>query len=329
MNEFLKIHEGVPLSTEEIRTPQTPYTRFKSFTDMNRLLKLVRILIGIFVVLLILYAVLFFLAEPAPDHSYFKPDHFLVIAPRGGRSMGPENTLYTFQRAEDLVTDVLEMDVQSTKDGHLVVLHDRTVDRTTDGTGPVENYTLAELKKLDAAYRWSPDNGRTYPLRNKDIKIPTLAEVFEAFPETRMNIEIKDPKPNVIPSLCRLIRDHHMSYKVMIASFDGGVLKEFRSMCPEVATSAGFSEAFLFYYLQKMRLESVYSPDEQALQIPETRGDRQVVNRRLLEAAHDRNMRVHVWTVNDVDSMKRLLKMGVDGIMTDYPDRLLELVKNQ
>ena len=296
---------------------------------MNRLLKLFRILLGIFVVLFILCAVLFFLAEPAPDHSYFKPDHFLVIAHRGGRSLGPESTLYTFQHAVDLGTDVLEMDVQSTKDGHLVVLHDRTVDRTTNASGPVENYTLAELKKLDAAYRWSPDNGRTYLLRNKDIKIPTLAEVFEAFPETRMNIEIKDPKANVIPSLCRLIRDHHMSNKVMIASFDGSALKEFRSMCPDVATSAGFTEAFLFYYLQKMRLESVYSPDALALQMPETRGDRQVVNRRFVEAAHDRNMRVHVWTVNDVDSMKRLLKMGVDGIMTDYPDRLLELLKNQ
>ncbi len=296
---------------------------------MKILLKLVRILIGIFVVLLILYAGFFFLAEPAPDHLYFKPDHFLVIAHRGGRSLGPESTLYTFQRAVDLGTDVLEMDLQSTKEGRLVVLHDRSVDRTTEETGPVGNYTLAELKELDAAYRWSPDNGRTYPLRNKGVKIPTLKEVFEAFQKTRMNIEIKDSKEGAIRSFCGLIRDHNMSYKIMVASFDASVLKEFRSVCPEVATSAGFSEAFLFYYLQKMRLESIYSPDGQALQIPETRGDRQVVNRRLLEAAHDRNIRVHVWTINDVDSMKRLLEMGVDGIMTDYPDRLIELLKNQ
>jgi len=296
---------------------------------MNRLRKLVPILLSIFVVLFILYAVLFFLAEPAPDHPYFMPDHFLVIAHRGGSSLGPESTLYTFQHAVDLGTDVLEMDVQSTKDGHLVVLHDRTVDRTTDATGPVENYTLAELKKLDAAYHWSPDNGRTYPLRNKDVKIPTLAEVFEAFPKTRMNIEIKDTKASVIPSLCRLIRDHHMSNKVMVASFDASVLKEIRSECPKVATSAGFTEAFLFYYLQKIRLESVYSPKAQAMQMPEIHDGRQVVNRRFVEAAHDRNMRVHVWTINDIDSMKRYLKIGVDGIMTDYPDRLIELIKNK
>ena len=296
---------------------------------MNIFKKLIKILLGILVVLLILYVILRILAKPAPDHSYFKPDNFLVIAHRGGRSIGPESTLYTFQRAVDLGVDVLEMDVQSTKDGHLVVLHDRTVDRTTDATGPVENYTLAELKNLDAAYHWSPDNGRTYPLRNKDVRIPTLAEVFKAFPETRMNIEIKDPKPSVIPSFCGSIRDHNMSTKVMVASFDAGILKKIRSACPEVATSAGFTEAFLFYFLQKIRLESVYSPDMQAMQIPETHDNRQVVNRRFMEAAHDRNLRVHVWTINDVDSMKRYLKLGVDGIMTDYPDRLLELLKNQ
>jgi glycerophosphoryl diester phosphodiesterase len=296
---------------------------------MNIFKMFLRILFGILVVLLILYIGLRILAKPAPDHSYLKPDNVLVIAHRGGRSLGPESTLYTFQRAVELGANVLEMDVQRTEDGHLVVLHDRTVDRTTDATGPVENYTLAELKNLDAAYHWSPDNGRTYPLRNKDVRIPTLAEVFKAFPKTRMNIEIKDPKPSVIPSFCGSIREHNMSTKVMVASFDAGVLKEFRSVCSEVATSAGFTEAFLFYYLQKIRLESMYSPDMQAMQIPETRDNRQVVNRRFMKAAHARNLRVHVWTINDVDSMKQYLKIGVDGIMTDYPDRLIELLKNQ
>jgi len=294
--------------------------------DMNILKKLFKILLGILVILSVLYAVLRFVAKPAPDHLYFKPDNFLVIAHRGGTSLGPENTLHTFQRAVDLGVHVLEMDVRSTKDDHLVVLHDRTVDRTTDAPGPVEKYTLAELKELDAAFRWSPDNGRTYPLRNKGIKIPTLAEVFKTFPKTRMNIEIKDPKPNVIPDFCRLIREHNMTTKVMVASFDVDVLEEFRSLCPEVATSAGFTEAFLFYYLQKMRLASVYSPNMQAMQIPETHDNRQVVNRRFMKAARDRNLRVHVWTINDVDSMKQYLKLGVDGIMTDYPDRLMELL---
>jgi glycerophosphoryl diester phosphodiesterase len=296
---------------------------------MNKLLKPIRILLGIFVLFFILYEVKCLLSEPVPDHPYFNPDGFLVIAHRGGRSLGPESTLYTFQRAVDIGVDVLEIDVQSTKDGHLVILHDGTLDRTTNATGEVNNYTLAELKKFDAAYRWSPKNGRAYPLQNKQVKIPTLVEVFETFPETRLNIEIKESQPDVIPSLCHLIRDYHMTKKVMVASFDAGALKRFRAMCPEVATSAGSTEAILFYSLQKMHMEASYSPDARALQVPEYFVGLQVVNRRFLEAAHARNMRVHVWTVNDIDSMKRLLKLGVDGIMTDYPDRLLELKKKQ
>ena len=120
-----------------------------------------------------------------------------------------------------------------------------------------------------------------------------------------------------------------MSQKVMIASFDAGTLKRFRAVCPGVATSAGASEAILFYSLQKMHLESAYSPVAQALQIPQAYGDLPVVTKRFVEAAHARNLKVHVWTVNGVDSMKTLLQLGVDGIMTDYPQRLLEIMTNR
>ena len=289
--------------------------------------RILSIFAGLILIAIAAYEILSFFAEPIPDHPYFNPDRFMVIAHRGGRSLGPEGTLYTFQRAVDLGVDVLEMDVRCTQDGHLVILHDETVNRTTNATGAVKNYTLVELKKLNAGFRWSPDIGRTYPLRNKGVNIPTLNEVFAAFPDTRMNIEIKDLRPQVIPSLCRLIRDYQMSEKVLVASFDADRLKVFRSVCPEVATSAGTSEAILFYLLQRVHLESVYSPKAQALQVPEKYGDVQVVVRRFLEAAHARNMRVQVWTVNDADSMEQLLKLGVDGIMTDNPQRLLKILK--
>jgi glycerophosphoryl diester phosphodiesterase len=296
---------------------------------MKNLLKLICIVLGLIAFLFILYEVKCFLAKPVADHPYFNPENFWVIAHRGGRSLGPESTLYTFRRAVELGVDVLEIDLQRTKDGHLVILHDSTVDRTTDASGQVISYSLAELKQLDAAYYWSPAAGNSYPLRNRQIRIPTLVEVLENFPETRLNIEIKDSQPDVIASLCRLIRDYQMSEKVMIASFDAGVLKKFRVMCPEVATSAGSTEAVLFYTLQKLYMEAAYSPDAQALQVPENSVGLQVVNRRFVAAAHARNMRVHVWTVNDVGAMLRLLKLGVDGIMTDYPERLLRLLKKQ
>ncbi len=278
--------------------------------------------------LLVVYGGASYLAKPIPDHPYFNPAGFMVIAHRGGRSLGPENTLYTFRRAVDLGVDVLETDVHLTRDNRLAVIHDKTVDRTTNGSGAVASYTLADLQKLDAAYRWSADRANPFLLRGKGVKIPSLAEVFKAFPRMRINIEIKDPKPAVITSLCRTIRDYNMSHKVLIASFSAGALKKFRAACPAVATSTGASETIWFYALQKMHLESAYTPKAQALQVPENYGDLQVVNERFIAAAHARNMRVQVWTINDVDSMKKLLQLGVDGIMTDYPQRLLELITN-
>jgi glycerophosphoryl diester phosphodiesterase len=291
--------------------------------------KILKYVLGLLFLLLLLFGVLRVLAKPAPDHPYFNPDKFLVIAHRGGRSLGPENTLYTFQRAVDLGVDVLEMDVHRTKDGQLVVLHDATLDRTTNGTGPVDRYTLPELKKLDAAYHWSPDNGKSFPLRGRGLSIPALSEVLEAFPQMRLNIEIKDAGQTELISFCRLIHDSGMSQKVMVASFDSGALRKFRSACPGIATSAGASEVMLFYALQKMHLESIYSPAALALQVPLTYGSLRVVTKRFVEAAHARNLKVHVWTVNGVDEMQKLLQLGVDGIMTDYPRRLLELTTNQ
>jgi glycerophosphoryl diester phosphodiesterase len=291
--------------------------------------KFFRALLGLILILFIIFGILHALARPIPDHIYFKPDDFLVIAHRGGRSLGPENTIYAFKRAVELGTDVLEMDLQTTRDGTLVILHDREVDRTTNGKGAVDSLTLSDLKKLDAGFHWSPDNSNSYPLRNKGITVPTLTEVLKAFPDTRINIEIKSSQVNTIQDLCRTIRDNGMSEKVMVACFDAGKLGEFRSICPEVATSAGASEAAMFYWLQWAHLESAYSPSAQALQIPEAYGDYRIATRRFIEGAHARNMRVHVWTVNDIESMQRLIDLGVDGIMTDYPERLSKKLKKQ
>jgi glycerophosphoryl diester phosphodiesterase len=288
------------------------------------------ILIGLLVTVLIscsLYAILYYVAEPIADHQYFDPDGFMVIAHRGGRSLGPESTLFTFQRAADIGVDVLELDIRSSKDGKLVIIHDDTVDRTTNGKGAVTSFTLTDLKKLDAGYRWSPDNGRTYPMRGKGLTVPTLAEVFAAFPKTRINIEIKETEPEIPILLCQLILNHQKADHALVASFDASQLKRFRSQCPQVATSVGAKEAFLFFGLQRARLESIYSPPAQAMQVPYSYGSTRIVNARFLNAAHARNMRVHVWTVNDLEQMRYLINLGVDGIMTDYPQRLLRLSK--
>ena len=292
----------------------------------QKLRQIIAILIGFALLLFAGYHVLRLYATPAAGHAYFMPSKFLVIAHRGGRGLGPENTLFTFQRAADMGVDVLEMDVRMTKDGQLVVLHDDTVERTTDGMGAVLDYTLAQLKKLDTGYRWTPDSGRSFPFRGKGLTVPTLAEVFTTFPHKRLNLEIKAETTEIVPALCRKIEQYQKADLVLVASFRSSVLKEFRRLCPEVTTSCTFRESLLYFWLSKARMTSIYSPPAAALQVPEIYGNTRVVTRPFVEAAHRRNMQVHVWTVNDVPSMKRLYDLGVDGIMTDYPDRLLRLV---
>jgi glycerophosphoryl diester phosphodiesterase len=267
--------------------------------------------------------------EAVAEHPYFSqdaPGRPLVIAHRGGAGLWPENTLHAFERAAAMGVDVIETDVRATADGELVVIHDATLERTTDGAGRVRRLTLAELKRLDAAYRWSPDGGKSFPLRGRGLTVPTLREVFDALPRLRFNIEPKQSEPPVVAPLCRLIRERGMASRVLVAAFAGDTMEQFRRECPEVATSASTAEAAGFLSLQRSASAGSYGPPMQALQVPESAGALRVLSREFVEAAHARNLRVHAWTVNDEGDMRRLLDLGVDGIMTDYPDRLLRLL---
>ena len=267
--------------------------------------------------------------EPARAHPFFAGGGAgppLVIAHRGGAGLWPENTLHAFERAAELGADVIEFDVRRAADGSLVVMHDATVERTTDGRGRVEELSLAELRRLDAAHRWTPDGGKTYPLRGRGVGVPTLQEVFEKLPRVRFNIEPKDESGAAVKSLCEIIRAHGAGERVVVGSFRQSLIEEFRRACPGVATSAGPAEASKFLALYRAGLASSYSPAMQALQLPEHVGGVRVLTSGFVEAAHGRNLEVHAWTINDAADMRRLLDAGVDGIMTDYPDRLLALL---
>lgn len=286
-------------------------------------------LIGIFVIMGIIYGSLASSkGEPATEYTFFKNESAkpLVIAHRGGAGLSPENTLYAFQKAVDLGVDVLEIDVRSTSDGVLVVLHDSKVDRTTSGTGNVNQMTFSEVKKLNAGFRWTSDQGVTFPFREKGITIPTLQEVFAAFPDMKFNIEPKQAEPSIIKPLCSIIRENKMVDKVVIGSFNQTITDEFRQECPGVATAAGPSEVSKFLAFYKTGLTESFSPAMQALQIPEYALGVQFVTKEFVEAAHERKLQVHVWTVNETSDMQRLLDIKVDGIMTDYPDRLLKIL---
>jgi len=222
--------------------------------------------------------------------------------------------------------DVLELDIHSTSDGTLVVHHDAAVDRTTDGRGRVNELTLEAIKKLDAGYLFSLDSGQTFPFRGQKITVPTLREIFDALPKMTFNIEPKQHTPSIVKPLCSLIRERKMIDKTIVGSFNQTTIDDFRRECPEVATSASPSEVSRFLALSKAGLGDSYSPPMQALQVPENLGSLQVVSKEFVETAHRRNLKVHVWTINETADMQRLIEMGVDGIMTDYPDRLLKLL---
>ncbi|HLM59204.1 MAG TPA: glycerophosphodiester phosphodiesterase, partial [Pyrinomonadaceae bacterium] len=254
--------------------------------------------------------------ETAIEREVFKREKsaVLVFAHRGGGGLIPENTLDAFLYSARMGADVLELDIHSTADGTLVVHHDASVDRTTNGRGRVNELTLEELKKLDAGYLFSPDGSQAFPFRGKGVTVPTLREIFEALPEVTFNIEPKQRTPSITAPLCALIREKKMADKTIVGSFSQTTIDDFRRQCPEVATSASPSEVSHFLALSKTGLGESYSPPMQALQVPRNIGGLQIVTKEFVETAHSRNLKVHVWTINDTAEMRRLIEMGVDGI---------------
>ena len=293
-----------------------------------------RWLIGLVVLGTAVYLFFAIRSQPLPTHPFFASSNdVLVIAHQGGEWLRPSNTMSAFENAVALGVDVLEMDVHATADNRLVLIHDATVDRTTDGTGAVREMTLAEIQALDAGYYWTEDDGETYPYRGQGITIPTLDELIAAFPNMPLNIEIKQREPSIAAQLCQTLQARGLTEQVLVASFHEQAMSEFRAACPEVATSMVQAEIVPFFVLSTLFLGATYQASVPSVQVPEFRGgivpwgDLQVVNGRFVRDAQRQNMEVHVWTVNETADMERMLALGVDGIITDRPDRLLELLQ--
>ena len=249
-------------------------------------------------------------SHPIGAHPYLDLRGPLVMAHRGGQGLWPPNKIYAFERALNMGCDILELDIHATKDGHLVVRHDPTVDATSNGSGAIRNLSLAEIKSLDAGYRWNYDGGYSFPYRGIGITIPTLQEVFDAFPTTRLNIDIKPRKPFVVSLFYQLLVEYNRCDNVLVGSFHDPQLRRFRALCPEVATAAGPGEVKLFYALNRVFLGGIYQAKAHAFQIPEYSGNLRLISPRLIKSAHNHNMQVHIWTVNEVTDMQRLLNWG-------------------
>jgi glycerophosphoryl diester phosphodiesterase len=246
----------------------------------------------------------------------------LLVAHRGGSRLAPENTLEAFRDAvERWRADMLEMDVRLTRDGEVVVIHDETVDRTTDGTGPVFSFTLEELHRLDAGHRFVDVLGQP-SFRGRGVRIPRFEDVLLALPQARMNVEAKEPR--VAAALVEIIRRHGAEARVLVAAE--------REPCRDAVRGypgpwgASRAQVFWFWVLHRLPWGGPYTPAADILQVPELWKGLRIVTPGFVRAAHERNVPVQVWTVDDPADMRRLLALGVDGIQTDRPDVLARVL---
>jgi glycerophosphoryl diester phosphodiesterase len=252
------------------------------------------------------------------------------LAHRGASALVPENTIEAFRLAVEAGAGGLELDVHMTRDGHIVVIHDATVDRTTNGSGAISEMTLDELRRLDAGHTFSPDGGSTRPYRGRGVRVPTLGEVLEEFPVVAVNIEIKAGTPGIEETVLGVLREANALGRALVVSTPHDIVKRFRKVSGgHVSTGASRWEIGVFYILSRVRLERLVRPAYDALQVPLRHRGITVVTPRFVRAAHARGVRVDAWTINQADEMSRLLDLGVDVIMTDRPGTLAAVLENR
>jgi glycerophosphoryl diester phosphodiesterase len=243
------------------------------------------------------------------------------IAHRGGGLLAPEETLVAFQNADELGVDVLELDVRATLDGVIVCMHDAAVDRTTDGSGRIDQMTLDELRALDAGHRFSPDDGATFPFRGQGVVVPTLDEVLAALPGRLFSIELKQAQPSIVAAVLATVDAHEARERVVLASFFDDTLFEIRAQSVDVLTSLGLGEMLAFNALTD-ETEPDYVPPARIIQAPFASVTPEVMAR-----AERLGLAVQAWTVNDPAEMSRLLDLNVHGIMSDDPALLAQAIK--
>jgi glycerophosphoryl diester phosphodiesterase len=260
-------------------------------------------------------------------HPYFEIPTPIVIGHRGCAGEAPENTLASFERALSQGAAILESDVHLTRDGIPVLLHDDDVDRNTDGSGPVGELTLEELAGLDAGHRFTPDGGESFPWRGQGLRIPSLEEALAAFPGARFNRELPLARPGMIEHSLEGLRSSGRESLTLVTAGDDELMVALRAEIQRLgsAVAQGACTADILGFLRTLA-GGAPPPGPMALQIPAEFGGRPLATRELVEHAHRHDVQVHVWTVNDPDEMTRLLDLGVDGLISDFPARVNAVV---
>ncbi len=251
----------------------------------------------------------------------------MILAHRGMPEELPENTMPSFKKAYDLGVDVIETDVHFTRDKRFVIIHDPELDRTTNGSGKVIENTIDELKKLDAGYYASYDKGKTFPFRGKGITLPSLEEILIEFPDMRINIDLKDNLPHQVSRYYEIIIKCKASERVLTASSHNANLQILRKIAPEMATSFSTIEIVKFIFFSIIRQKKLMSGFKgDAIQLPAYLWRTGLVTESFIKQAHDMGYEINIWTVDRKEEMKKLMKIGVDGIFTNYPELLKEVL---
>jgi glycerophosphoryl diester phosphodiesterase len=262
-------------------------------------------------------------------HPYFDLPRPVSIAHRGCAGEAPENTIPAFERALAQGAGMLESDLHLSGDGVPILIHDAIIDRVTDAAGSVADFTAEELRRFDAGYHFSADGGQTHPYRKRGVRIPSLEEVFRQFPDTRFNLELKAPGPALIAATLELVAEYRREAITLLTAGDAEIMVRLRDRLGGLARpiAQGASERDIRDFLRCSSEGTPPAPGPMALQIPAEFGGQPLVTEPLIEFAHTAEIEVHVWTINDPAEMRRLLDLGVDGIITDYPGRLADIIR--
>jgi glycerophosphoryl diester phosphodiesterase len=244
-----------------------------------------------------------------------------LFAHRGASGRVPENTLEAFRAGLEAGADLLELDVHATRDGDVVVIHDESLERTTDCRGLVRQRSTAEVRAADAGYSFMDDRGDR-PFAGRGLRVPLLAEVLAAFASTPLNIEIKQSDPAIEAAVVELLDRHHARDRVLLAAESDGIMQRIRAAASDVLTGFSAAEVLDFYTRVERDDFADYHPVGRALQVPHFHGDIEVVTPQFVRRAHEHGLEVHVWTINDEAEMLALAGLGVDGLMSDLPDVL-------
>jgi glycerophosphoryl diester phosphodiesterase len=252
----------------------------------------------------------------------------LIFAHRGGAGLAPENTWPAFEEAHALGVDGFELDVHVSRDGEVMVIHDDDLARTTGSSGLVTALTVDQLSEADAGATFSPaDAPGTFPFRGRGVRIPRLRDLLVAFRDELFIIELKGVDAIVAERALDVVRETDSLDRVCFGGFSWRMLRALRRLEPGVCSSASREETRWSLYGSWLHLSPGWARagGVRAFQVPEMAGLTRVVSPRFLAAAHAADLLVQVWTVNDEADMRRLAAWGVDGLITDRPDRARQI----